>query len=350
VGALPSGLTLRPLFLLSLPRSGSTLVQRVIAGHERVATTSEPWLLLPLLYSLREEGARAEYWHEAAAQAIQDFSDTLPDGRSSYLGEAREMALRLYERAAGEGAAYFLDKTPHYHLIADELLDLFPDAKFVFLWRNPLAVVSSLLDTFRRGRWEPWLFSVDIFDGVENLTAAHAIAGDRTCAIRYEDLVRGETEWGRLFEYLDLDFDPRYLRSFHEVELSGRYGDPSGVTRYAELSQESLARWHRATGSPIRKAWCRRYLCRIGKERLGAMGYELEALLAELGEIPSRPWRAPLDCVHLTSSRLVAARLAHRLRGPDSPRPLGAEWGAGRLARIKAVALRTASRTGLSRR
>ena len=68
----------RPLFLLCLPRSGSTLVQRVLASHAEIATVSEPWLLLPLLYSIREHGIRAEYWHQTAAQAIADFIEELP--------------------------------------------------------------------------------------------------------------------------------------------------------------------------------------------------------------------------------------------------------------------------------
>src|SRR5919107_2181016 len=40
-----------PLFLLSLPRSGSTLAQRILAAHGGIATTSEPWILLPYLYA-----------------------------------------------------------------------------------------------------------------------------------------------------------------------------------------------------------------------------------------------------------------------------------------------------------
>ena len=40
---------IRPLFLLSLPRSGSTLVQRVLARSPQIATASETWLLMPFL-------------------------------------------------------------------------------------------------------------------------------------------------------------------------------------------------------------------------------------------------------------------------------------------------------------
>jgi hypothetical protein len=40
-----------PIFLLLLPCSGSTLAQRILAAHEGIATTSEPWILLPYLYA-----------------------------------------------------------------------------------------------------------------------------------------------------------------------------------------------------------------------------------------------------------------------------------------------------------
>ena len=59
-----------PVFLFSLPRSGSTLVQRLIAGHPQVATTSEPWILLPLLYTVRRPGAYTEYGHCVVFRAI----------------------------------------------------------------------------------------------------------------------------------------------------------------------------------------------------------------------------------------------------------------------------------------
>ena len=45
-----------PVFLLSLPRSGSTLLQRLLAVSPEVATAPEPWFLLPLVQSTRATG------------------------------------------------------------------------------------------------------------------------------------------------------------------------------------------------------------------------------------------------------------------------------------------------------
>jgi hypothetical protein len=52
-----------------------------------------------------------------------------------------DFGIDLYTRAAGE-ARYFLDKTPRYHYVVDDLFRVFPEAKTIFLWRNPLAIVA----------------------------------------------------------------------------------------------------------------------------------------------------------------------------------------------------------------
>ena len=48
-----------PIFIFSLPRAGSTLLQRVLMGHPEIASIAEPWLLLPLMYVQKEHGVLA---------------------------------------------------------------------------------------------------------------------------------------------------------------------------------------------------------------------------------------------------------------------------------------------------
>jgi hypothetical protein len=136
-----------PLFLLSLPRSGSTLAQRILAAHEGIATTSEPWILLPYLYTLRDSGIYAEYNHRSMILAIEDFCEMLPGGREDYIAEIRELALRLYDKACPDGTRYFLDKTPRYHLVSDEILAKSWCRRYL-LWigRDRLAIMGYDLD------------------------------------------------------------------------------------------------------------------------------------------------------------------------------------------------------------
>ena len=285
-----------PLFLLSLPRSGSTLAQRILAAHEAIATTSEPWILLPYLYTLRERGAYAEYSHRVLVRAVEDFCKVLPHGRDDYVAEIRELALRLYCKASPDGTRYFLDKTPRYHLVSDEIIAAFPDGRYLLLWRNPLAVVASLIETWAGGKWNLYRFKVDLFDGIENLIQTYERHEEKLHAVRYEALItQPEETWGNVFRYLGLPFDSSVLALFGNVELTGRWGDHTGTQRYAAVSSEPLERWKRVLNNPVRKAWCRRYLRWIGRERLAVMGYDLDVLIAELDALPTSYRRITSD-------------------------------------------------------
>jgi Sulfotransferase family len=276
---------LRPIFLFSISRTGSTLIQRIIAAHEGVATASEPWLLLPHAYTLRARGVDAEYVHPLLVTAIEDFCVTLPEGGEDYLNEIRDFALRLYREAAGEEATHFLDKSPPYCLVAEEIIRLFPEAKFVFLWRNMLSVTASMIETW--GPWRPNFMSSDLFLGLPRQIAAYEANRERSHAVRFEDLVGGKEEaWRGLMDYLEIPFEPASLTSFAEVELVGRMGDPTGRRRYSALSAEPQGKWKRTLANPLRRAWCRRYLRYLGAERLALMGYDLEEMLGELDAQP----------------------------------------------------------------
>jgi len=310
-----------PIFLLSLPRSGSTLVQRVLAGHREIATAAEPWVLLPHLYATRERGIAAEYTQPIAARAIAEFLRSLPDGERDYRRALHDFGIDLYSRAAGPETRYFLDKTPRYHYVVDDLLEVFPEAKSVFLWRNPLAIVASIVQTWARGRWNVDRWQGDL-RGLGLLVDAYDSHRDSTIAVRYEDLVGDPAgTWPGIFAYLDLPYTDDLLTTFNEVRLEGSMGDPTGVGRYSTISAEPLEKWRSTLANPYRKRWCREYLRWIGAERLAVMGYDLEGLLEQLDEIGTSPRSLASDAVHggywaLAQRRKRAAfkRMAPRVR------------------------------------
>lgn len=274
-----------PVFILSVSRSGSTLLQRVMAAHTGVATVSEPWLLLPLAYTLRRRGIDAEYLHESMVEALEDFAKQLPGGTAEYEQALRDLALDLYQRAAPT-ATHFVDKSPPYCLVAEEIMRLFPDGRFVFLWRNPLSIAASMIETW--GPWRPTMFREDLFVGLPRLIAAYAANRDRVHAVRYERLVSGEqAPWRGLMAYTGIEFEPASLDGFAEVNLDGRMGDPTGLARYSALSTEPCEKWRTTLANPLRCEWSRRYLRLLGADSLALMGYELTALEAELDSLPA---------------------------------------------------------------
>ncbi len=304
---------LTPVFLLSLPRSGSTLLQRLMAAQPGVATASEPWVLLPFLSTLRDEGTFTDYDHRLFRQGLEDFGRELPEGLSTYRRALRELALRLYSAAVPEGTRYFVDKTPRYHLVVPELFGVFPEARFVFLWRNPLALVASAVETWAESRWSVHRWHVDLFQGLSNLVAGYREHEQDSVATRYEDLVVDPSgTMARIARYLDLPFDPVEGPDLGAASLRGRLGDQTGSRTYRTVSDEPLDKWKEILAGAVRKRWCRRYLEWIGRDRLRVMGYDLDELRSDLDALPSSPRRVVSDAVRLGYGRLSGGRRGAR--------------------------------------
>ena len=300
-----------PIFILSMPRSGSTLMQRILGANATIATASEPHLLLPYVYTMRDHGMYAEYDQRQVKLATEDFCALLPRRQDDYFAELGRFVSRLYALASPPGTKYFLDKTPRYHLIADEVFRIFPEAKFIFLWRNPLAIVASLME-IHEGRWNLHGVKIDLYDGLRNLIAVYEKRRANACTIRYEELIaQPEAAGRRMFDYLGLPFDDATLSGFAQVNLKGRYGDRWG-TKYQTITSEPLEKWKATLASPLRIAWCRRYLNWIGRERLAVMGYDLGQLMEELNSIPAKYGRVASDVLR-ASLGVVCCALEPRI-------------------------------------
>ncbi len=277
----------KPIFLLSLPRSGSTLLQRIIACHPQVSTKSEPWVLLPFFYPLMRSGVYAEYSHSSTYTAVQEFLLSLKNGVDDYYSAVRAAAMMLYGSASSPGAKYFLDKSPRYSLISDHIAKAFPDAKFIFLWRNPLSMVASINETWATGKWGYHRYKVDLYAGMEKLYATYMSMRHRSLTIQYEALVADPSQIiGQLSTYLNLPFAGNVAQEFTAVKLNGSMGDPVGVLEYSHLSAEPLTKWKTTINSAYRRYTSRRYLEWLGRERLANIGYDLDKLLEDLGGGP----------------------------------------------------------------
>ena len=291
-----------PLFIFSLPRSGSTLTQKILGTHPEITTVGEPWILLPYLYTLKEQGAYAEYGHHLAAQAIEQFCLELPNGKADYQAEIRALVLRLYDKvarnnqAASTPAKYFLDKTPRYALVAEEIIQLFPEAKFILLWRNPLAIAASMMTTWSNNKWNLYRYRIDLFDGLANLVSIAEKYSDRLHILQYENLLLNpQVELQKICDYLDISFNQELLSRFSQTKLNPEIGDPTGINQYQRISREPLEKWKSILANPLRKTWSKKYLKWLGQDRLGLMGYDQNQLLDEIKQIPLNLQTLPFD-------------------------------------------------------
>jgi len=183
-------MTPAPVFLFSAPRAGSTWLQRLIGSHPDVCTLNEPWFLLPLIYMRRRRGISSEYWQDTCGKAVNELIDRLDGGEEVFDAGVRAFAGTVHRAAAHRGERYFLDKTPRYALIVDDIERIFPDAKLIFLWRNPLSIISSMIE-MSGDRWLVPRFDIDLIEGIPRLVDTAERLGERALCVRYEDLLEG---------------------------------------------------------------------------------------------------------------------------------------------------------------
>jgi len=293
---ITNGLGENLIFLISQPRAGSTLLQRILAGHPEIHTTAEPWIMLHLLYALKRKGYSAEYDANLARIALDDFCQALKGGERTYIEAIRQMGLLLYNSAlADTGKAYFLDKTPRYYFIIPELYRVFPKASYILLFRNPLAVLSSILDTWVGGDWHRLAHHKhDLLTAPQLLTDGIDYLKDDAIIVHYEDLVTNPEQTVRwLCDKLQVEFHPAMLEYGQNPAPKGRMGDTIGIYKHSRPVADYVDKWIQHLASPCARHLAEAYLSSLGPDLLARMGYSFEKLYQDLLSVPCQG--KPLD-------------------------------------------------------
>jgi len=299
-----------PIFVVSLPRSGSTLLQRLLTTSSEVATTSEPWILLPLLFQFRDNGLFATYRHQwfevAVAEAFGVSESGLPDSiRSAIVNYANE----VYGSVAS-GRRYFVDKTPRYSLILPELLTLFDSAKFICLTRNPADIIGSMISTWgARDRWNIYNCEVDLYCGLANIAEAiRSSDSTRVLHLRFEDLVADTPATiSRLERFLEFKLPSDATTRMDDVKLGATMGDQTGASmlRGRGVVKHQDPASGAVTWNGLRNLWLKRYVEQIGARALGDFGYSREEVLARALVTRRSVARLPSDAFRMTYGYLA---------------------------------------------
>lgn len=268
-----------------MPRAGSTLLQRLLMGSGVCKTVGEPSFLLRLL----GEGdpiLRAATYSEALVEtALEDIRNAWNGFDDCYRKGVHDLATGIYDGLA-DGAPFFIDKTPRYSLIAEKLIETFPNAKFIVLWRHPLAVANSMSTTFREGRWEPHSFELDLCYGMEGLKNLCEKHGPKVHQVRYEDLAADPVkELASLGDYLGIENLSDVAGKDLEKGNNGQLGDPTGVKKYKKVSPDSISEWEASIRNWYRERWVRRYFTGARAEFFKSLGYELPKRMID-GTVP----------------------------------------------------------------
>lgn len=266
------------VFIIGTPRSGTTLLARILGNHPDAVAPPEPWIMLAL-----DQLGRVNLRHPANAQvlgtAVRDFAG------QAMAAAARAAALALYgDWTRRSGARIFVDKTPRYWMILDTLAAAFPDARYLRLLRDPLDVAASLKTTWgldvaellRTDADEPHVF--DFLMGTQALLDLGARDDVSTLTVRYEDLAAAPRDLlpGLLsFCGLDLPEDPNGLLSLGRGAGGGTDGQaPQGfgdskIHGTTAPHAASIGAWRTVLTADDRQV----ILDALGMGRLSALGY-----------------------------------------------------------------------------
>lgn len=230
-----------PIFVVGLPRSGSTLIEQILSSHSQVEGTMELPEITSITRQLRARAARepgdtggAMPYHEALASLDADELRALG---SQYLAHTR-----IHRKT---DAPLFIDKMPNNFMHIGLIHLILPNARIIDARRHPLACCfSGFKQHFARG--QSFSYSLDDIgryyrDYVEVMAHFDAVLPGRIHRVIYERMVEDtEGEVRRLLDYCGLPFEEQCLR-FFENERPVRTASSEQVRK--PIYKEGVDHW-----------------------------------------------------------------------------------------------------------
>lgn len=225
-----------PIFIVGLPRSGSTLIEQILASHSQVEGTME----LQNLINMSRELSGRKFYDEPShyPQALAELSAA----QCRELGERYLAETRIQRKS---GRPFFIDKMPNNWMHIGFIHLLLPHAKIVDARRHPMACCfSGYKQHFARGQH----FSYSLEDigryyarYVELLAHMDQVLPGKIHRVCYERMIEDtEGEIGRLLAYCGLPFEEACLR-FYETKRSVRTASAYQVRK--PIFREGLDQW-----------------------------------------------------------------------------------------------------------
>jgi tetratricopeptide (TPR) repeat protein len=224
-----------PVFVVGLPRSGTTLVERVLASHSALSSAGElDCFALALVDAAQRRSGRAQLPRRdlVAACATLDFAALGAD----YLARAR---------ASSGVEGRFIDKMPLNYLYCGLILRALPNARIIHVTRHPMAVCYAMYKTlFKNG----YPFSYDLGEIAQYYVAYRRLMQhwQRSLPgaihdVSYERMVADQTgETRRLLDYCGLQWEDACI-DFHRNPAPSTTASASQVRR--PLYDSSVAQW-----------------------------------------------------------------------------------------------------------
>lgn len=271
------------IFLISQPRAGSTMTQKILGAHPEIHTQSEPWILLYPLSIEKKENIVSIFDQELYLDAFRDFIESFPGGRNKYFNDICNTYRSFYNLILEQNKKkIFLDKTPRYYLIIEELINYLPNSKKIVLIRNPIAVFHSIIKTWKEKELyqlvsykQDLLLAPQIIAKWLKLNKENAIKN--LTFIRYEDILKKpEIEIEKLTDFLNVSFHKDMLQyKKNEALNSGwKFGDQRTVNEKSQPDSNHADIWTNSLKDPQLWLLLKEYLLMLGPDLFESLGYD----------------------------------------------------------------------------
>ena len=226
---------LDPIFIVGLPRAGSTLLEQILASHSQVDGTLE----LPNISALAQRLGGRQMINDAPKYpaSLKDLSkEQLREFGENYLADTQ-----IFRK----GARHFIDKMPNNFRHIGLIHLILPNARIIDARRHPLACCfSGFKQLFATGQEFTYgLTEIGQYyrDYVELMDHWDQTLPGKILRVQYEDVVTDtEAQVRRLLAFCDLPFENECL-AFHETERSVR--TPSSEQVRQPIFQTGLEQW-----------------------------------------------------------------------------------------------------------
>ncbi|HEX5650476.1 MAG TPA: sulfotransferase [Steroidobacteraceae bacterium] len=225
-----------PIFVVGLPRSGSTLVEQILSSHSAVEGTME----LPDVVGIVSRLSGRKRWSDASA--YPEVLESMSADELRALGERYLQQTRVQRKTA---APYFIDKLPNNWAHIGLIHLMLPNARIVDARRHPLSCCfSGFKQHFARG--QAFTYSLEDVgryyrDYVDLMAHFDRVLPGRVHRVIYERMVEDtEGEVRRLLEYCALPFEADCLR-FYENERAVRTASSEQVRQ--PIYRQAVDQW-----------------------------------------------------------------------------------------------------------
>ena len=275
------------VFIISLPRSGSTMLQHILGAHSKMIASAEPWILFPASLALQKGMIKSVYDHEICAIALTDFLNQLEGKEQVYYEAVNMMASHLYQSfLKGKKENIYIDKTSRYYLILPQLIRIFPQAKFIFLIRNPLANFSSFLTTMvnnditRLGNEEG--IRNDLLNGYKLINEGIKLYNKNCIVVNYEDIIDNpKKEIKKITEYIGVEFEEEMLYYKRNTGvLKGKLVDPKSIHKHDTPVNDYKEEWKNKLDTTQKQLLAKSFIEHLGKDLIESIGYSYIELIS----------------------------------------------------------------------